>query len=122
MNALVALGLVVAGIIHLLPVAGIAGADVLSRLYGIRPDNADLVIMLRHRALLFGLLGAFLVAAAFRAEWQGLAILAGFLSAAGFVAIAWQTGNYSKALARIVMADIVALVALAVAGAASLLR
>lgn len=108
--------LVIAGIIHLLPLPGLLGADWLSRLYGIRIDDPNMLIMMRHRALLFGVVGALLVAAAFKPDWQPLAVVAGLVSAAGFLVIAWQVGGYSSAIARVVTADIVAVAALAVAG------
>lgn len=116
MAFLVSVCLIMAGIIHLLPLPGLLGADWLARLYGIRIDDPNMLIMMRHRALLFGVVGALLVAAAFRPDWQPLAVVAGLVSAAGFLVIAWQVGGSSPAVARVVTADIVAVAALVVAG------
>lgn len=115
---LVRAGLLVAALIHLLPLAGVLGADRLQALYGIPVDGPDLAILLRHRAVLFGLLGAFLVLAAFRPALQGLALLAGFASVLSFLALAWATPGHNAALARVVVADLVALAALVLATAA----
>jgi hypothetical protein len=75
---------------------------------------------MRHRAVLFGLLGLFLVHAAFRPTLQPLAFVAGFASVVSFLALAYSTGGYNAGVARVVTADWVALVCLlAGAGAAA---
>ena len=59
--------LLVAGVIHLLPLPGALGAGALARLYGLEPAalaDPNLALLLRHRAVLFGVVGALLVAAA----------------------------------------------------------
>ena len=71
--------LVIVGIIHLLPVTGFLGVSRLSALYGIAFEDPNLAILMRHRAVLFGLLGLFLIYAAFRPALQLLALIAGFL-------------------------------------------
>tara|TARA_R100000306_G_scaffold42747_1_gene41370 strand:- start:13607 stop:13987 length:381 start_codon:yes stop_codon:yes gene_type:complete len=108
--------LVLVGIIHLLPVPGVLGAERLSALYGLTLQDPNLVILMRHRAVLFGLLGLFLVYAAFRPELQPIAFLAGFVSVISFIGIAWSVGDFNAALKRVVIADVVAVFALAVAG------
>lgn len=80
--------LIVVGIIHLLSLSGVLGAERLSSLYGIIFDEANLEILMRHRAVLFGLLGAFLVYAAFKTELQPLAFIAGLVSVISFIGIA----------------------------------
>lgn len=122
MNWVISAGLIIAGVIHLLPVPGLIGSDWLTRLYGVVIVDRDLTIMMRHRALLFGLLGLFLVAAAFRPDWQWLALAAGLVSAIGFIVIAQLVGDYSTSLFRVVLFDIVAIVALAIAGIGLIVR
>ena len=56
--------LIVVGLIQIAPVTGVLGADRLSELYGLSFDEPNLAILMRHRAVLFGLLGAFLIYAA----------------------------------------------------------
>jgi hypothetical protein len=70
--------------------------------------------------LLFGLLGAFMVFAAFRPDLQGLAILAGLVSVVSFLWLAWTVGGYNAQLARVFRADVVALLCLLVAAAVHL--
>jgi hypothetical protein len=114
-NRLAAIGLIVAGIIHLLPSIGMLGPERLQGLYGVAMDDPNLAILMRHRALLFTLLGAFLVAAAFRPAWRGLALAAGYASVLGFFGFAWATPDYNAQIARVVTGDWIALAGLAVA-------
>ena len=120
MNGIIAACLTLAGIIHLLPLPGVLGAGRLTRLYGVAADDPNLGILLQHRAVLFGLLGALLVAAAFRPELRAIALIAGLLSTVSFLVIAWSVGGYNAQIARVVAADIVAVVLLLVAASIEL--
>ena len=115
MNKIISALLIVAAIIHLLPLAGVLGADRLATLYGMRFDEPNLLIMMRHRAVLFGLLGLFLLYAAFRPALLPLAFGAGIVSAASFLLLAWSVGGYNAALGRVVLADVAALLSLVLA-------
>ena len=115
MNKLIALLLLIAGIIHLLPLAGVLGGERLNALYGLALDEPNLQILMRHRAVLFGLLGALLVAAAFIPGLRTLALLGGLLSVISFLLLAWSAPLYNEALRRVVMADWVALACLLLA-------
>lgn len=108
----IAASLLIAGVIHLLPVTGALGAGSLASLYGLDFSEPNLAILMRHRAVLFGLLGVFLVVAAFRPAIQLAALLAGLASVISFLLIAWSTGDYNPAISRIVSADLLALAAL----------
>ena len=115
MRKLIALLLIIVGIIHLLPVSGVLGAERLSALYGLSFQEPNLTILMRHRAVLFGLLGAFLIYAAFKPTVQPLAFIAGFVSVASFIGLASLEGEYNDALRRVYIADLIAIGCLAVA-------
>ena len=104
--------LTVVGIIHLLPLTGVLGVSHLQSLYGVTIDDPNLEILMRHRAVLFGILGAFLIYAAFRPELQLAALIAGAVSVISFLVIAGMVGGYNAGIARVVTADIVAVVSL----------
>ncbi len=112
MRHLVAAMLLVVGAIHLLPVPGVRGSERLAALYGLAFGDPNLAILMRHRAVLFGLLGVFIIAAAFRPGWRTAALVAGFASVVSFLLLAWSTGTYNAAIGRVVLADVVALVCL----------
>lgn len=107
--------LTLAGVIHLLPLPGALGAAQLTRLYGVAADDPNVGILLQHRAVLFGLLGVLLIVAAFRPELRAVALIAGLVSTVSFLAIAWGVGGYNAQVARVVVADVLALVLLLVA-------
>jgi len=117
MNKVVPAILVVVAVIHALPITGVLGAGKLSQLYGINIDDPNLVLLLRHRAVLFGLLSAFLAYAAVRPDLQGIALVAGLVSVVSFLLLAPPTGSLTPGIVTVVRADWVALVLL-LAGAA----
>jgi len=118
MKYVVAASLLVVGVIHLLPLAGVLGAERVAQLYGVAVEDPNLAILMRHRSVLFGLLGGFLVVAAFVPTLQTAALTAGFVSVVSFLALAWSTSGYNDAIGRVVAADLLALACL-VAGAAA---
>lgn len=101
--------LIVVGVIHLLPLIGALGSTQLASLYGVSFDEPNTLILMRHRAVLFGILGVFLIFAAFRQQLQALAFVAGLVSIGSFLLIAGAADGYNAQLARVVVADWVAL-------------
>jgi len=112
--------LVVVGIIHVLPASGILGAERIASLYGISVDDPNLLLLMRHRAMLFGLLGIFLISAAFKPAYQLAALMAGFVSVVSFLWLAWPISAYNAQIYRVFSADVVALACLIVGFAAYL--
>jgi hypothetical protein len=107
--------IVIAGIIHILPLMGIHGPDMLKSLYNMEFSDVNLLILMKHRAILFGLLGFFMVYAAFDPYLQRLAIVAGLLSAASFILIAKTTGQYGPAIRKIIHGDWISIFSLLIA-------
>lgn len=96
MNAVIAgsvLGAVlfVAGVVHLLPVTGVQSARRLHALYGVQADDAVVLLLLRHRALLFGVLGAAFIASAFTPAWRVVASVVALFCMLSFVGLARGT-------------------------------
>lgn len=112
-QALISGVLLLAGVVHLFPLLGATGAARLEQLYGLRMDDPNLLLLMRHRALLFGLLGLLLATAAFKPAWQGLALLAAWGSVLGFVLLA--PSGLLPALQRVWWIDVALLPLLALA-------
>lgn len=108
--------LIMVGVIHLLPLSGVLSAERLATLYGLSFHEPNVALLMRHRAVLFGLLGAFLLAAAFRPSWQAMAFAVGGISVVSFLWLAVSTGGYNAQITRVVWADVVALVCLGIGG------
>ena len=112
MRYLLSVMLTVVGIIHLLPLTGVLGVPRLQALYGMTITDPNLEILMRHRAVLFGILGTSLIYAAFRPGLQLAALITGAVSVISFLVIAGMIGGYNAGIARVVTADIVAVVCL----------
>ena len=121
MNHVIVIALLAAGLIHLLPIPGVAGAGALARHYGIGAPDPDTAILLQHRALLFGLLGVLMLSAIAWPTLRLAALSIGLASAASFVAVALWVGDYNEAIRRVVIADVVAAVLLAAGLAAEVM-
>lgn len=121
MKHITTVALLIAAVIHLLPLAGVLGAAKLSSLYGIDIANPDLVILMRHRAVLFGLLGAYMLYAVFAPQHRAVALVAGLVSVVSFLALAHGAGSYNASIGRVVVADWIALAALVAGSVANAL-
>lgn len=105
--------LLVVGAVHLLPLLGVLGTSRLEQLYQVHIEDPKLLLLMRHRALLFGLLAARLAAAAFRPIWQGLALWVAWGSVLGFVLLA--PSDLNPSLHRVWWIDVALLPLLALA-------
>ena len=97
--------LVLGGIGHLLPVLGVLSAERLSAMYGVGVEGADLALLLRHRAVLFLVVGGLALLGAWREELRALALVVLVSSAGSFVLLAALEGPVNSSLQRVVRAD-----------------
>ena len=113
--------LFILAVIHLLPVAGVLGSDSLTRLYGIYVSDSNTQILLRHRAVLFAIIGLFLLLSVFKSEYQPIAICMGLISVASFLLLTWSVDGLNSEISRVVKVDWIALMLLLVAGVINIL-
>jgi hypothetical protein len=57
--------ILLASLVNLAPVTGALSAERMQALYGVALPDENLVILMRHRAILFGIVGGLLAVAAF---------------------------------------------------------
>ena len=118
MRSITLIALLVAGAIHLIPLVGVLGAERLADLYGTAHSDPNTLILLCHRAALFGVVGGLCVLAAFKPGYQWLALIVASASVISFLLLAWTTGGFNAQLQRVVVADVLALVCLMVGAGA----
>lgn len=106
MQKVITILLVLVGVINFVPGIGIISADRLSSLYGIAKLDGDLLLLMRHRALLLGTVGAFIICAAFRQHLQPAAIILGLVSMLGFILLLFLSGDYGDEVYRVALVDI----------------
>ena len=103
----ITLCLVAVGLINLAPVLGILSASKMEKAYAVRIDSADLEILMRHRALLFGVLGGFILYSVFFPVYQIAAMIMAGISMIGFVVLVVVVGGYNRSIFKVLVADLV---------------
>lgn len=116
MHRVVAVILIAVGLLHLYPALGVFGPERLGEIYDIVSDDADTLLLLRHRAVLFAMLGVALIAGGIRVRWRWPALLAGLVSTLSFVLLAFPLDDNSAAVTRVFWTDVVSSAALILAG------
>lgn len=79
------------------------------------PDDVDLTLLLRHRAVLLGLVGLSLIYAAFVPSLRVPAATAGAISMGSFLLLAYSTSGLNSATTRVARIDVAAIVLLVAA-------
>jgi hypothetical protein len=97
---------VAVGLLNLYPVVGAISAEQLTNLYGIGITSPDLETLMRHRAVMLGLIGGFLLVAAFRPALRVPAAFVGLVSMMSFVILAFMSGDIGPGVRRVAIADI----------------
>ena len=108
----------VLALIHLGPLVGVLGIERVEALYGIDVAGPDLELLLRHRAVLFGLVGGYMLWSVWRPAQRSVAFVFAFANLVSFLALAWQVGDVNAALGKVAIVDAVALAFLAVGACA----
>ena len=98
--------LVVVGLINFAPVIGVISAQKLESAYSVALAGNDLAILMRHRALLFGILGAFILYSAFNPFYQPAAMIMGGASMVGFALLVLGVGGYNEAVGKVLFIDV----------------
>ena len=111
----ITLMMLVVAMIHLLPLMGVLGVERLAALYSVDIKDPALEVLMRHRAVMFGILGGVFVYAAFAPAIQPVAFIAAFVSVGSFFWLVYSVGDPVAALRSVVIADSVAMVCLLVA-------
>ena len=113
-NITISILLIIVGVINFLPVIGVLSAETLSGAYSVDLIGNDIVILMRHRALLFGVVGGFILYSVFKPSYQSAAIVMAAISMLGFLYFVWAAGDYNASMSKIAIIDLVGNICLAI--------
>lgn len=105
MNVFVSLALFITGVMHMMPVIGVLGIERLQTLYGIDRVSDDLELLLRHRAVLFGIIGCLMLYSLFESRLRLIAVFVGLASMLSFIALAQLSDGIGSELKKVVWID-----------------
>lgn len=115
MKYVIAILYLIVGLINFAPLSGVLGAARLETLYGVTGLDADMALLLRHRAVLFGIVGGIILIAAFKTSMQPLANIIGSISMVSYVVLFHLTGADGDPISRVYMIDLAAIALLILA-------
>lgn len=102
----------IAGLINFAPLVGVLSDALIASAYGIEVASRELSLLLRHRAVLFGIVGGLLLAATFRPALRPVASVCGFISMVGFALLHMIIEPEAEQLRDVLRLDFVGLIAL----------
>ncbi len=109
MELIYRIALFIAGLINLLPALLAFLPDKISKSYGIEIPNANHELLLRHRAILFGIIGGLMIYSAIVKKHYQLSTIAGLVSMTSFIILYFLIGkDINSELKKVMMIDVVA--------------
>lgn len=115
MNKAITGCLIIVGLINFMPLVGVISVQKLESAYSVMINGNDLAILMRHRALLFGILGAFIFYAAFNPQYQPIAMIMAGASMIGFAILVLTSNGYNSSILKVLIIDIIGIVFLVAA-------
>jgi len=115
MNIAILILLFVVGLINFLPVIGVLSAEKLMTAYAVDLVGSDIIILMRHRALLFGIVGGFIFFSLFKPAYQEAAMIMAGVSMVGFLYFVWAADGHNSSISKIAMIDVIGIICLLLA-------
>lgn len=106
MRYFIVFGYLLAAAINLAPALGMFSDAVLTRLYAVPISSNDLSLLLRHRAVLFGIVGALLLTATFIERLRTSAAIAGLASMLSFILLFVLSDTDNDKLQWVMLIDV----------------
>lgn len=104
--------LFISGIINFTPSLLAFMPDKIGKSYGIVLPDANFELLMRHRAVLFGIVGGLMIYAAISKNYYQLATTLGLISMISFLILYFLCGNINEELTKITKIDVFAIVIL----------
>jgi hypothetical protein len=109
-DKIVSIVLFIVGIINLLPIIVFFDSAKTVKLYGVPTDGESLIILMRHRAVLLGLVGSALIYTAFKPEFRIFAIALALVSKLTFIFLTFTASDYTAEVRQVALIDVGAIV------------
>jgi len=107
--------LFITGVINFLPSILAFIPVKISTSYGVDISNSNLELLLRHRAVLFGIIGGIMIHSAITKKNYSLSIAIGLISMISFLILyQLQTGEINPQLSKVMKADVVGIIILVI--------
>lgn len=103
--------LMVAALINFVPVVGVISGAQIEKMYAIDVSDPNVEILMRHRAVLFGLVGGVMIWGVFERDMFMPAAWIGLISMVSYLAITLISGPGNPSLRKVFRVDIVGIVA-----------
>lgn len=114
METIFRISLFIAGGINLLPSILAFLPEKISKSYGIKIPNVDFELLLRHRAVLFGIVGGIMIYSAITRKYYTVSVTAGLISMVSFIILYFLLNGINAELEKVMKIDLVAVLVLIV--------
>ena len=115
-DKIVAILLFIVGIVNIIPITVFFAPSKMADFYGVSIEGDSLMILMRHRGILLGLVGAILIYSAFKREFRVVAVSTALVSKFAFLFLTLISGgDYSPEIQRVALVDVGATLGLVVA-------
>ncbi len=100
--------LFITGAINVLPAILVFSSEKLSKSYGIEIPNPNFELLLRHRAVLFGIVGGLMLYAAILKKHYFLSVTVGLVSMVSFIVLYFSLEGINQNLEKVMRIDFIA--------------
>ena len=101
-------------IINFLPVMLAFFPEKISKAYGIELPNTNYELLLRHRAIMLGLVGALMIFAAISKKYHSISVTIGLISMVSFIVLYFMINGINIELGKVMKMDIIAIALLSI--------
>ena len=105
MEFLYRLILLITGVVHLLPFSLAFFTNRISNSYGVSISDPNMLLLLRHRAFLFGIIGFGLIFSAIKKKYYLVASVVGLVSMISFICLYYWIGDINAQLQSVMRVD-----------------
>ncbi len=112
LNKIASIILFLVGIINILPIIVFFDSTKTVSLYGVPIEGESLIILMRHRGVLLGIVGSILIYAAFKPEFRLFAIALALISKLAFMFLTFTAPDYTSQIRQVAIIDTSAIVLL----------